>query len=254
MKGFVKGNLAVRVFPTRQEMGAAAAQEGAACLKRLLETRETINVMFAAAPSQNELLAGLVASDVDWSRVHAFHMDDYVGLPEDDPRRFPNFLKERLFDLLPFGSVHCMNSTATEADAVRAAAQYDALLRQNPLDVCFMGIGENGHIAFNDPQVADFADPVWTKVVTLDEVCRMQQVHDGCFATLDEVPRQAMTVTIPALMSAREVFCVVPTAAKAAAVERVLSGGVDVACPASILLVHPSARLYLDAAAAGRWA
>lgn len=254
MKAFSKKNLAVRVYPTRQEMGAAAAQEGAVCLRRLLEARDTINVMFAAAPSQNELLAGLLASDVDWTRVHAFHMDDYVGLPEADPRRFPNFLKARIFDRLPFASVHCMASTVNSADGARAAAEYDALLRANPLDVCFMGIGENGHIAFNDPQVADFADPAWTKVVELDEVCRMQQVHDGCFASLDEVPKQAMTVTIPALVSAREIFCVVPTAAKAAAVDRVLSGEVDIACPATILLEHPSARLYLDAAAAGRWA
>ena len=254
MKQWKQQNLSVSAYETRALMGEAAAREGVACLKRLLETKERINVMFAAAPSQNEVLAGLVASDLDWSRVNAYHMDDYVGLPEGDPRRFPNFLKERLFDLLPFASVNCMASTKTLADGLRAAAEYDALLRSNPLDACVMGIGENGHIAFSDPQVADFQDPQWTKVVELDDVCRMQQVHDGCFASLDEVPKQAMTVTIPALCSAKEIFCVVPAKTKAAAVDRVLAGKVTIACPATILLTHPSARLYLDADSAGKWA
>jgi len=254
MKAFDVKKLHVQVHATRTEMGAAAAAEGVACLKALLAEKETINVMFAAAPSQNEVLAGLVASDVDWSRVNAYHMDDYVGLPENDPRRFPNFLKEHIFDLLPFKSVHCMASTKTEEDGKNAAAAYDALLRANPLDVCFMGIGENGHIAFNDPQVADFNDPKWTKVVELDDVCRMQQVHDGCFASLDEVPKQAMTVTIPALLSAKEIFCTVPNAEKAAAVNKVLEGEITIECPATALLEHDSARLFVDAAAAGKWA
>ncbi|MBQ8263176.1 MAG: 6-phosphogluconolactonase [Oscillospiraceae bacterium] len=254
MKTFEKSKLNVQIYETRAQMGAAAAEQGAACLKKMLEEKESINVMFAAAPSQNELLAGLVASDVDWSRVNAYHMDDYVGLPEDDSRRFPNFLKERLFDKLPFRSVHCMPSTKTPEDGVRAAAYYDELLRNNPLDACFMGIGENGHIAFNDPQVADFNDPYWTKVVELDDVCRMQQVHDGCFASMDEVPTQAMTVTIPALLSAKEIFCIVPAATKAAAVDTVLQGVIKIECPATALLEHPSARLYLDADSAGKWA
>ncbi len=254
MKTFEKRKLNVQIYENRGLMGSAAAEQGAECLKKLLENQENINVMFAAAPSQNELLAGLVASDVDWTRVNAYHMDDYVGLPAEDSRRFPNFLKERLFDLLPFRSVHCMPSTSSSEDGVRAAAEYDALLRANPLDVCFMGIGENGHIAFNDPWVADFNDPKWTKVVELDEVCRMQQVHDGCFASLEEVPSQAMTVTIPALVSAKEIFCVVPAATKAAAVDTLLQGEITIDCPATALLEHPSARLYLDADSAGKWA
>lgn len=254
MKTFKKDKLDVQIYETRSLMGAAAASQGAQCLKKLLEQQESVNVMFAAAPSQNELLAGLVASDVDWTRVNAYHMDDYVGLPENDSRRFPNFLKERLFDILPFRSVHCMPSTSTQEDGLKAAAYYDELLRSNPLDVCFMGIGENGHIAFNDPQVADFEDPYWTKVVELDDVCRMQQVHDGCFASIDEVPKQAMTVTIPALLSAREIFCVVPAATKAAAVDTVLHGVKTIDCPATALLEHPSARLFLDADSAGKWA
>lgn len=254
MKIFDKRKLNVQIYENRGLMGAAAAQQGAECLKMLLEKQEYVNVMFAAAPSQNELLAGLLTSDVDWTRVNAYHMDDYVGLPPEDSRRFPNFLKDRLFDLLPFRSIHCMPSTSDSEDGLRAAAEYDALLRANPLDVCFMGIGENGHIAFNDPWVADFNDPYWTKVVELDEVCRMQQVHDGCFASLEEVPCQAMTVTIPALISAKEIFCVVPSATKAAAVDKLLQGEITIDCPATALLEHPSARLYLDTDSAGRWA
>ena len=253
MKQFSVKNLSVNIFVTRKEMGEAAARAGATCLNHMLESKETVNVMFAAAPSQNELLDCLVASNVDWSRVNAYHMDDYVGLAADDPRRFTNFLHEHIFKRLPFRSINCMAATSTYEDGVEAAAQYDALLRMNPLDVCFMGIGENGHIAFNDPPVANFSDPFLAKVVTLDEKCRMQQVHDKCFASLEEVPRQAITVTIPGLLSAREIFCVVPGNTKTAAVEALLTGPVTTDCPATALLEHPSARLYLDADAAGKW-
>lgn len=238
---FLVDRLLVKRYHNREAMGAAAASDAAETLRGLLAQKASINVMFAAAYSQSELLEGLVAADVDWSRVNAFHMDNYIGLPADAPQQFSNFLTRYLFGKLPFGQVFLMGDT--QADAPR----YAQLLGEHPLDVCFMGVGENGHLAFNDPDVADFEDPLAVKRVALDEVCRTQQVHDGCFATLAQVPRYALTATLPTLTSAAEVFCVVPAPAKAEAVRRMLREPVARACPASILRRHPSARLYLDA-------
>lgn len=246
MKEFRVDQLLVRQYGTRREMGAQAARDAAETLRALLARREEINVMFAAAYSQSELLSGLVASDVDWSRVNAFHMDNYIDLPADAPQQFSNFLTRYLFGLVPFRQVFLMGDT--EADAPR----YAALLWSHPLDVCFMGVGENGHIAFNDPDMADFHDPLLVKRVELDLMCRNQQVHDKCFETLEQVPRYALTATVPALTSADAVFCVVPALSKADAVRAMLTEPVREACPASILRRHPNARLYLDADAASR--
>ena len=233
--------LQVKRYDNRQAMGAAAAADAVQTLNRLLATRGRVNVMFAAAPSQLEVLAGLVAATVDWSRVNAFHMDNYIGLPLDAPAQFSSFLTRHLFSRVPFGQVFLMGNTPEDAP------RYAALLAKHPLDVCFMGVGENGHLAFNDPAMADFADPLAVKRVELDEICRNQQVRDGCFATLADVPLYALTATIPTLTSATEVFCAVPALPKAEAVRRMLTGVVEEACPASVLRRHPSARLYLDA-------
>ena len=240
MKTFMKDRLRVMIYDDRDTMGKSASEDGAKVIKEIILQKGFANIMFAAAPSQLELLDGLVHSDVDWRKVHAFHMDNYIGLEEDAPQQFSNFLTRYLFGLVSFGSVQLMGST--EGDVTR----YADILRNNPLDVCFMGIGENGHIAFNDPPVADFHDPLLVKKVKLDEVCRMQQVHDKCFTSLEKVPLYAITATIPALMSAREIFCVVPAASKADAVRHTLCDEISTACPASILRTHPAARLYLD--------
>jgi len=241
MQEFTVDLLLVKHFNNRMEMGAAAAREAAETLRRVIHQKRHAVVMFAAAYSQQEVLAGLITADVDWASVTAFHMDNYIGLPESAPQQFSNFLTRHLFSKLPFGQVHLMGNA--ESDAPR----YAALLRDNPIDVCFMGVGENGHIAFNDPHVADFHDPLLVKPVTLDLVCRNQQVRDQCFATLALVPQYALTATIPALFSAREIFCVVPATPKAEAIRHMLKEPVSEACPASILRRHPSARLYLDA-------
>ena len=246
MKQWNVDHLQVKQYANRATMGATAAQEAAQTLNRLLSRHGHINVMFAAAPSQLEVLAGLVAAPVDWSRVNAFHMDNYIGLPLDAPAQFSSFLTRHLFSRLPFGQVFLMGNTPEDAP------RYAALLAKHPLDVCFMGVGENGHLAFNDPAMADFADPFAVKQVELDEVCRNQQVRDGCFATLADVPLHALTATIPTLMSAAEVFCVVPALPKADAVRRMLTGAVEEACPASVLRRHVSARLYLDADSASK--
>lgn len=251
LKDFLCDNLHVRVFDTRKAMGDCAGQEACACIKQLLSTKESINVMFAAAPSQNETLAALLTDpDIAWERINAFHMDEYVGLDPAHPAGFRNFLKRAIFDLKPFKSVNLLNGNAD--DIAAEAARYDRLLRENPLDVCLLGVGENGHIAFNDPPVADFADPTYVKIVELEERCRVQQVNDGCFEHVDQVPTHALTVTIPGLTAAGAMFCSVPAITKAEAIERMIRGDISTACPATILRKHPHAALYTDADAASR--
>jgi glucosamine-6-phosphate deaminase len=237
--------LEVKIFETRPEMGAAAATDIKNKLVELLAGKRELNVIFAAAPSQNEVLAALVADkEIEWNRIHAYHMDEYIGLQADAPQGFGNFLRAHIFDHVPFASVNCIDCSAVDADA--EAERYGRLLDENPADVVVMGIGENGHIAFNDPPVADFCDPKTVKAVKLDEICRQQQVNDGCFAKIDDVPTHALTLTVPALTRAPFLFCIVPAPTKAWAVKETLTGSVDEHCPASILRTHDNAILYLD--------
>ena len=170
-------------------------------------------------------------------------MDEYIGLSADAPQGFGNFLKNAIFSKIPFGKVCCLESTN---DPEKECERYAELLKEYPADIVCMGIGENGHIAFNDPHVADFHDSRIVKIVDLDDVCRMQQVHDGCFASIDEVSKQALTLTIPVLTAPKYVFCVVPGKTKAEAVEKTVNGAVSPSCPASILRTHENAVLYLD--------
>ncbi|MCI9176024.1 MAG: glucosamine-6-phosphate deaminase [Lachnospiraceae bacterium] len=249
MREWKKDFLTVRCFETREKMGDAAAADIEAAIRAVLSRKENCNMIFAAAPSQNEVLAGLRKAKVDWSRIHAFHMDEYIGLPDGAPQSFATFLKKALFDGFSFGSVEYINGNASLEEE---ANRYETLLWENPCDIVVMGIGENGHLAFNDPGVALFEDSRMVKVVELDDACRMQQVHDGCFEKLDLVPRQALTLTIPALISAEYAFCIVPAPAKAEAVKRTLEGAVCEACPASILRRHPQAVLYLDGDSASK--
>jgi glucosamine-6-phosphate deaminase len=230
-------------------MGAVAAKDVAETIRRLLAHQAEVNMIFAAAPSQNEFLEALSTSNhIDWRRIHAFHMDEYVGLPADASQRFGNFLKERIFDRAPFRNVHYLNGNHRQLD--QECNRYAALLQQHPVDVVCMGIGENGHIAFNDPHVAQFDDPVRVKVVDLDETCRMQQVNDGCFASIDEVPTHALTLTVPALMSGRYLFCMVPARTKARAVYQTVHDPISEAIPATCLRMHENAVLYTDAESA----
>lgn len=237
--------LLVSSYPTRNEMGAAAAKEVALRLKSLLSEKNFVNMIFAAAPSQNEFLQFLVAQDgIEWSRVNAFHMDEYIGLSKDAPQGFGNFLKEKLFNKIPFGKVFYLNGNAP--DPRDECRRYANLLRQHPTDIVCMGIGENTHIAFNDPHVADFNDPEIVKIVDLDEVCRRQQVNDGCFDHIDRVPVSALTLTVPALVCADYLFCIVPGKNKSAAVKYTLTEAISERYPASILRKHKNGRLFLD--------
>ena len=244
-KHFKVDNLTVKVYDSRTDMGKSAAKEIADAILTLLSKKEEINMIFAAAPSQNEVLAQLASNqDIDFSRINAFHMDEYIGLPKDAPQGFGNFLCDHLFNKCKFQSVHLINGLAEDIDA--ECKRYGDLLKQNRADIVCMGIGENGHIAFNDPPVADFNDPQIIKEVTLEEKCRKQQVHDGCFTKLSDVPKTALTLTIPALRDAKYHFCIVPAKTKAQAVYDTLNGPISESCPASILRRSKSAVLYLD--------
>ena len=186
--------LPVHVFDTRAEMGAAAARGAAHIIREAIDKKGEANVVFAAAPSQDDLIASLLGQDIDWRRVRGFHQDEYIGLDPAHSAGFGNFLRRAIFDRVPFGELFYMACPPDEAEAM--CEKYTALLEEYPPDLIFLGVGENGHLAFNDPAVADFNDPRRVKVVSLDDVCRMQQVNDGCFASIDEVPRQALTLTM----------------------------------------------------------
>ncbi len=245
MKEYKVDKLTVKIADSRVEMGEISAKDIKAKIAELLKTKAEINMIFAAAPSQNDVLKSLVEDkEIEWNRVNAYHMDEYIGLDKDAPQGFGNFLKAHIFGLVPFKSVNYIDISTTDPEG--EAERYGKLLEANPTDIVVMGIGENGHIAFNDPPVADFNDKKWVKPVKLDEICRQQQVNDGCFKSIDEVPTHAMTLTVPTLVKAPYLFCIVPAPTKAKAVYETLNGTVDEHCPASILRYQPNAVLYLD--------
>ena len=245
MKTFKKDLLSVNIYESRNAMGEAAAADIKAKILSLLEHKESIRMIFAAAPSQNEVLAALAHDkEIPWERVHAFHMDEYIGLSSDAPQGFGNFLKAHIFGIAPFASVSYIDISATDADT--ECARYASLLGEAPIDIVVMGIGENGHIAFNDPPVADFRDSKAVKPVALDEICRKQQVNDGCFAAIDDVPKTAITLTVPTLFAGDALFCIVPAKTKANAVRDTLTGKIGEWCPATVLRRHAHATLYLD--------
>ena len=245
MKTYKVDKLTVKIMPNRKEMGEVSAKDIKDKIKELLSVKDEINMIFAAAPSQNDVLKSLVEDKtIEWNRVNAYHMDEYIGLDKDAPQGFGNFLKAHIFGLVPFKSVNYIDITTTNPE--QEAERYGKLLTENPTDIVVMGIGENGHIAFNDPPVADFNDSKVVKPVKLDEICRQQQVNDGCFKSISEVPTHAMTLTVPTLVSAPYLFCIVPAPTKANAVYETLNGSIDEHCPASILRKQDNAILYLD--------
>ena len=240
-------SLRVHRHSDRAALGVAAAGHAAAVIAAAIAIRGEARVVFACAPSQNEFLVALTALPVDWRKVAIFHMDEYVGLLDTHPASFRSYLREHLLAHIPAPAAVCF--IHAEAPPDHEIARYSALLGERPIDLACLGIGENGHLAFNDPPVADFRDPAAMKVVALDEACRQQQVHDLCFVSIETVPTHALTLTIPALMSAREISCVVPGPRKVRAVRDTLLGPIATVCPASILRTHPRAVLHLDEAA-----
>ncbi len=247
LKRLNKEKLEVLVLENRPALGKTAAGMVAEKIKELLLHQPAINIIFAAAPSQNEFLSALIADEaIEWHRINAFHMDEYLGLPSDAPQLFSSFLKQSIFNRVPFRSVNCIDGLA--ADPEQECIRYAKLLQKYPADVVCLGIGENTHIAFNDPHVADFNDPQLVKTVELDTACRQQQVNDGCFATINDVPTHAITLTVPALTAAGYLYCMVPGANKAQAIRQTLNEEVSELYPSTILKTHDHAVLFADAA------
>ena len=241
--------LRVVVHPNVATLARAAADEAAAVIRAAVQSRGTAHAMFATGNSQLAFITALVEStpDVPWTDVVAFHMDEYVGVGPDHPAGFRRWIRERIGDQVPARAVHYLDGLA---DPVTECDRYARLLDTYPLDLCCLGIGENGHLAFNDPPVADFDDPLRVKEVELDVACRLQQVGEGHFPTVDDVPTHAMTVTVPALLRARTVLAICPERRKAAPVRAALRGPISTDCPASALRTAGDATLHLDAESA----
>lgn len=242
IKEIKKDELICRMFENRDEMGKAAAYDAACAIRELLKTKDEINVVFAAAPSQNDVLKHLLEEDVKWNKINAYHMDEYIGLEDKFEKTFAYYLKTTLFDKVPLKSVNYVGCDDVESVCER----YTKLLHANKIDIVMCGIGENAHLAFNDPPVADFNDTELIKPVKLDEICRNQQVNDKTFDSIDEVPKYAVTLTIPALLSADYIFCVVPTSNKAKAVYNTLNAEISEAVPATAMRTHSNAVMYID--------
>jgi glucosamine-6-phosphate deaminase len=240
-------DLDVRVFPTVEELADDAAKEAAEVITSAQAERGHANVMLATGNSQLAFLGVLTQVDLDWSTVTVLHMDEYVGVGEDHPASFARYIRQRVVDMVHPAEAFLIDGT----NAVGAEIErYTRLLAEHPLDLTCLGIGENGHLAFNDPPVADFDDPVDVKEVELDAACRQQQVGEGHFPSVDAVPRTAITLTIPALLRARRVLAIVPERRKAEAVHAALTGPINTHCPASVLRRTPHATLFLDAESA----
>lgn len=252
MKVMIEGksdDLHYYICPDRNEMGKLAASFAVKQVKKVLKEKEEVRIIFASAPSQNEFLYHFTANkEVDWSKVVGFHMDEYIGLSEDSDQWFKNYLEENLLNKVSLKSFHFIDGTK---DASEMKAMYTESLTEKPIDICCLGIGENGHIAFNDPPVADFDDPKIIKKVKLDKFSRQQQVNDGCFEKIEDVPTHALSLTIPTLISATAIICTVPGPTKKTAVQKVLQDEISTACPATILRRHQKARLVLDKEAYG---
>lgn len=243
MREIKKDKLQINIYAGRPELGAAAAETLTARIAELLKSREYVNIIFASAPSQNEFLAELLKKDIEWGKINAFHMDEYIGLHPDAPQGFGNFLKDRLFSQVNCRTVNYLNGNT---DPQEECKRYSDLLIKYPTDIVCLGIGENTHLAFNDPHVADFNDPLIVKVVDLDQDCRVQQVNDGCFSTIDEVPTHALTITMPALFKSTYAIAIVPGKFKANAIDHTINSEISEKYPSTILRRHDNAILFID--------
>jgi glucosamine-6-phosphate deaminase len=247
---FQVDHLSVTVYPDAEALARAAADSVANTIRTAIKQQGHARVIFATGNSQLRTLSHLIQQrDIDWTKVTAFHLDEYIGLSITHPASFRHYLQARLFSQLPFAQVHLLNGEAPDPQV--ECERYSALLQEAPIDLACAGIGENGHLAFNDPP-ADFTTSALVHVVTLDTACRLQQVGEGHFPTLDDVPKQALSLTVPAILAARQIACIVPEARKAEPVRRTLREPVSQDCPASILRSHPGCHLFLDRDSAGQ--
>ncbi len=244
MKQFQKEKLIIEVYKNVEELGKAAAISVAEKLEGAIAEKGSANLILATGASQFQFLEHLQKQEIDWKKITVFHLDEYLGMPVTHPASFRKYLKERILDKVQPKKVYYLEGDAN--DIQETVTNYEALLRNHPIDVACIGIGENGHIAFNDPPVADFNDPKLVKVVELDEACRKQQLGEGWFPTFDDVPTHALSLTIPAIMSCKHISCVVPDERKAEAVFNTVNAEISTACPATILRTHAATILYLD--------
>lgn len=244
MNEFTVDKLKVKVYDTNELMGQGAAEDISKKINELLEKKNYLNIVFASAPSQEKFLEAIKNKNIAWDRINAFHMDEYVGLEADAPQLFANFLRDRIFEEKPFRSVHYMNANAEDPE--QECKRYATLIKEFPTDICILGIGENTHIAFNDPHVADFNDPEVVKLADLDQQNRQQQVNDGMFETIDDVPTHAITLTVPALLESTYTYTIVPKKQKAEAIYLTLKSDIQEKYPATALRNHPKGVLYLD--------
>jgi glucosamine-6-phosphate deaminase len=244
VKTFQRDKLRIEVYNKETEMGMAAADFTASRLQSALGEKGSANLILATGTSQFAFLEALRQKDIQWEKVTVFHLDEYIGIAESHPASFRNYLKTRILNYIKPGKVYLINGDARNLQ--KEMDSYEKLLKRYPVDIACIGIGENGHIAFNDPPVADFNDPLWVKEVELDHDCRVQQLGEGWFASLDEVPRKAVTLTVTAIMNCRALSCVVPGSRKATAVDNTLNAQINERCPATILRHHPDATLFLD--------
>jgi len=241
---FVKDKLQVKIYDDKSQMGSAAADFVAENLQKAIKKNGSANLILATGASQFSFLESFIQKDLDWEKISVFHLDEYVGISDEHPASFRNFLKERIINTVKPGQTYFINGDANNLE--EEIKKYETLLQKHPIDVACIGIGENGHIAFNDPPVADFNDPRLVKVVKLDELCRKQQVGEGWFSSLEEVPKEAITLTIPAIMNCKSISCVVPEKRKAQAVYNTLNSKISTSCPATILRNHSNTVLFLD--------
>ncbi len=247
---FHAGLMKVEIHPSREAAGRAAAQSAAGSMRTLAEARESIAVIFATGASQFETLAALTASEgLPWDRVHGFHMDEYIGISADHRASFRRYLRERLTGKVRMKAFFEIDGSGPNPEHI--ASEYAGRLRAADPQLCLLGIGENGHLAFNDPGVADFEDPLDAKIVELDQECRRQQLAEGWFPELDAFPASAITLTIPALMRVPKLIASVPGIRKSAIVRRALTEQISTACPATILRSHPDVTVFLDPESAG---
>jgi glucosamine-6-phosphate deaminase len=248
LSSFTVGRASVRIYATGDAMAEATATCAAEVLSEAVRARGQARVIIGTGPSQAAFIAALTRRDVPWSRVEVFHMDEYLGMPATHPASFRRWLHTHLTDIVRPAAVHDLAGDAPDVDA--EMARYASLLHAGPIDLSCVGFGENGHLAFNDPHVADFDDPLTVKRVDLDERCRLQQVGEGHFSSLEASPATALTVTLPGLMRAGTVIACVPDRRKAEAVRAALTGPIDPMCPASLVRRHPRAFVFLDTDAA----
>ncbi len=243
-------DLLTGVYATNDDLGAAAAAEAALVIQVAVADRGEANIIVATGNSQLTFLHALRAKPIDWLKVNVFHMDEYLGLEPTHPASFPQFLRRHFLNAITPKAFFPVVSHGRHPEEV--CQEYAAQLRAHPSDLTALGFGENGHLAFNDPPFAEFDDPAWVKVIRLAEASRRQQVGEGHFKSIDEVPTHAITLTIPALLSAKRVLAIVPEARKADAVFNSLRGPISEDCPGSILRQTPHAHLFLDRESAAR--